>query len=178
MILAGLLFFKEEFILNKIIGAFLIVISNILVFYKKGSFKFDKYIGLGIVANLCFTIALFIDVNYSEEFNLPFYVFLTLMIPALLIFLLERIKIKDILSEFKNGNKVSILLTSLCWGFMLIAQLRAYQLGKVTMVAPLCSLTVILNVLVGYFCLKEKGNLLKKIVASILIIISVLLIKL
>ena len=34
MIFAGLLFFKEPFILNKIIGAFLIVISNILVFYK------------------------------------------------------------------------------------------------------------------------------------------------
>lgn len=178
MIFAGLLFFKEPFILNKIIGAFLIVISNILVFYKKGSFKIDKYIGLGIIANLCFTVALFIDVNYSEQFNLPFYVALTLIIPALLIFLLERIKPKDIINEFKNGNKKYILITSLSWGLMLVAQLRAYQLGKVTVVAPLCSLTVIINVIVGYLFLKERDNLLKKILASILVIISVILIRL
>lgn len=178
MIFAGLLFFKEPFILNKIIGAFLIVISNILVFYKKGSFKIDKYIGLGIIANLCFTIALFIDVNYSEQFNLAFYVALTLIIPALLILFLERIKLTDIANEFKTGNKKAILITSISWGVMLIVQLRAYQLGKVTMVAPLCSLTVIINVIVGYLFLKERDNLFKKILASILVIISVLLIKL
>lgn len=35
MIFAGVLFFKEPFILNKFIGALLIVFSNILIFYKK-----------------------------------------------------------------------------------------------------------------------------------------------
>ena len=37
MIVAGLLFFKEKFVLKKIIGAILIIISNILIFYKRGS---------------------------------------------------------------------------------------------------------------------------------------------
>ena len=39
MIISGLLFFKELFMLKKIIGAILILVSNILLFYKKGKQK-------------------------------------------------------------------------------------------------------------------------------------------
>lgn len=177
MIFAGLIFFKEEFVLMKFIGAMLIIFSNILIFYKKGKFEFNKYILLGILSNIAYTVALFLDVNISDNFNLPFYVALTLIIPALLIIIFERIKPSEIKNEFINGNKKSILITALSWGTMIVVQLRAYQLGNVTVVAPLCALTVILNVIVGYLFLKEKDNLLRKIIAAILLIISIILIK-
>jgi len=177
MIIAGLLFFKEEFVLKKIIGATLIIFSNVLIFYKKGKQKINKYIILAIIANIAFSIALFLDVNISDNFNLPIYVALTLLIPAMFITIVERIKIKDIKDEFKYGNKKSIIVTSVCWGTMIVSQLRAYQLGNVTSVAPLCALTVIGNVLVGYIFLKERSNLARKIIAALLVIISVFLIK-
>lgn len=177
MIFAGVLFFKEPFILNKFIGALLIVVSNILIFYKKGSWKPNKYILLGILANICFTIALFLDVNISDNFCLPIYVFLTLGIPSVIILIFERIKIKDVVEEYKNGDKKAIWITSLSWSLSILTQLRAYQLGNVSIVAPLCALSVILNVIVGYFFLKEKDNMLKKIIAALLIIIGIILIK-
>ena len=177
MILAGLLFFKETFVWKKIIGAGLIIFSNILIFYKKGNQKLDKYVVLGIISNIAFSIALFLDVNISDNFNLAFYVALTLLIPALFITIAERIKLSNIKKEFQNGNKKAILITSLCWGTMIVVQLKAYQLGDVTSVAPLCALTVIGNVIVGYLFLKERNNLLKKLIAALLIIISVFLIK-
>lgn len=177
MILAGLLFFKEQFVWKKIIGAGLIIFSNILIFYKKESQKLDKYVLLGILSNIAFSIALFLDVNISDNFNLAFYVALTLFVPALFITIAERIKFSNIIKEFQNGNKKAILITSLCWGTMIVVQLRAYQLGDITSVAPLCALTVIGNVIVGYLFLKERNNLLKKIIAAILIVISVFLIK-
>jgi len=177
MIIAGLLFFKEKFVLKKIIGAILILLSNVIIFYKKGNQKFNKYILLAILANIAFSIALFLDVNISEKFNLGFYVAITLIVPALLIILFERIKISNILSEFKSGNKKSILITGISWSTMIIVQLIAYQLGDVTTVAPLCALTVIGNVIVGYLFLGERDNLLKKVIAAFLVIISVILIK-
>lgn len=177
MIFAGLIFFKEEFILTKFIGAMLIIFSNVLIFYKKGKFEFNKYILLGILANITYTIALFLDVNISDNFNLPFYVALTLIIPALLIMIFERIKPSEIKNELVNGNKKAIFITAISWGVMIVSQLRAYQLGNVTVVAPLCALTVILNVIVGYLFLNEKDNLLRKLISAILIIISVILIK-
>lgn len=89
----------------------------------------------------------------------------------------ERIKPIEIRNEFINGNKKAIIITALSWGIMIVSQLRAYQLQNVTIVAPLCALTVILNVMVGYLFLKERDNLLRKIIAASLIIISVILIK-
>lgn len=177
MIFAGLIFFKEEFVLAKFIGAMLIIFSNVLIFYKKGKFEFNKYLLLGVLGNISYTVALFLDVNISDTFNLPFYVAVTLIIPALLIMIFERIKPSEIKNEFINGNRKAILITAISWATMIIVQLRAYQLGNVTVVAPLCALTVILNVIVGYLFLKERDNLLRKIIAAILIIISVILIK-
>lgn len=177
MIVAGILFFKEPIIWNKIIGAVLIIFSNVLIFYKKGKFKFDKYVLLGVLSNLSFSIAMFLDVSISDNFNLPIYVAITLIVPAILIFIFDRIKFSEIKTEFKNGNKKAMIITSLTWGLSIFNQLRAYQLGNVTTIAPLCALTVILNVLVGYLFLKEKDSLWKKIFAAILVIISVILIK-
>ena len=177
MIFAGVLFFKEPFVLSKFIGALLIVFSNILIFYKKGAGKPNKYIILGVVANIFFTIALFLDVNISDNFNLPIYVALTLGVPSILIFIFERIKFSDIKNEFKNGNKKAMIITSLSWSLSIVAQLRAYQLGNVSVVAPLCALSVILNVIIGYLFLKEKENLPKKIIAAMLIILGIVLIR-
>lgn len=177
MILAGLLFFKEKFILKKIIGAGLIIFSNILIFYKKGKQKLDKYVLLGIISNIFYSIALFLDVNISDNFNLAFYVALTLLVPMLFITIVERVKLSNIKKEFEMVNKKAILITGLCWGTMIVVLLRAYQLGEATSVAPLCALTVIGNVLVGYLFLKERNSLLKKLIAASLIITSVFLIK-
>lgn len=177
MIFAGLIFFKEEFILIKFLGAMLIIFSNILIFYKKGKIQFNKYIALGILSNISYTIALFLDVNNSDNFNLPFYVAITLMIPSILVIIFDRVKPSEIKNELMKGNKKAIIITALSWGIMIVSQLRAYQLQKVSIVAPLCALTVILNVIVGYLFLKEKDNMLKKIIAAILIIISIILIK-
>ena len=84
---------------------------------------------------------------------------------------------KKIINEFKVGNKSAILLTAITWSYMILAQLRAYQLGNVSIVAPLCALTVILNVIVGYIFLKEKDNLVRKIISAFLIILGIILIK-
>lgn len=177
MIVAGLLFFKEKLVWKKIIGAALIIFSNILIFYQKEKTKLNKYVLLGILANITFSVALFLDVNISDNFNLAFYVALTLFLPALFITIAERVKLSDIKKEFINGNKKAILITSLSWGSMIVVQLRAYQLGDVTTIAPLCALTVIGNVIVGYLFLNERNNVVRKLIAAVLVIISVLLIK-
>lgn len=177
MILAGLLFFKEKFVWKKFIGSILIIFSNILIFYKKGTQKFDKYILFGIFASIISAIALFLDVNNSNNFNFAFYAATTLLLPALFITSVERIKLSTIKNKLTNSNWKAILITGFCCGLTLIFQLRAYQLGDTTSVAPLCALTVIGNVIVGYAFLKERDNLLKKLFAALLILISVFLIK-
>ena len=177
MIIAGVLLFKEPVVWHRMLGAALILFSNVMIFFEKGKFRFNKYVVLAVIANLLYTCAVLIDVNLSEQFNLPFYVILTLFIPAILITIFERIKIKDIIGEFKTGNTKSIIITSIAWSIAIVAHLKSLQLGKVTIVAPLSSLGVILNVIVSYLFLKEKDNLFKKIIASLLVMLGIFLIK-
>lgn len=177
MTFIGLFILKEKLVINKIIGALLILLSNILIFYNKKSIKENKYITFGILASIFTTIALFIDVNYSEQFNLPFYVAITLIVPSILIILFERINIKTIKNELNNSNKILILITGISSSFMLILKLLAFRQGEISLIAPLCSLTIILNVIVGYLFQKERKNLIKKLSAAVLIIIGIVLIK-
>lgn len=176
MIMGGLIFLKEPFILKQIIGAILIIIGNVLIFYHHGKFKFDKYLLLGIVGNVSLSIALFLDVNISSQFNLPIYIALTLLLPGTLIFLFDKLKFKDLKNEYKIGDKKNLFITAIAWSLLIICMLKAYQLGSVTTVAPLSALTVIINVIVAYIFLKERKDLLKKIIAAIIIIISIILI--
>lgn len=173
----GFLFLKEEITYPKIIGSILLIGSNILIFYQKGSWRNNRYLWLGIIANLCMGMALFLDVNTSNSFSLPFYVSITLIIPAILVFLVERLKIKQVIGEWNHHSKKFIWLTGISWSFMMITKLRTYQLGEVTKIAPSCSLTVILNVLFAFLFLKNRKNIFRKIIAGILIIIGVFMIK-
>lgn len=176
MIFLGLIFFKEEFIIQKFIGSLLIIFSNVLVFWDKNKIKINRDVIFGILANICVSVAMFLDVSISKQFNLPLYIGITLLTPSILIFFIERIKICDIISEYKFGEKKAIILTSISWSIMVFSQLRAYQLGQVTIVAPLCAISVIINVIAGILFFSEKENILKKIISAILIIISVILI--
>lgn len=177
MTFIGLFILKEQLVINKIIGAILIIISNIFIFYNKNSLRKNKYIKYGILASIFTTIALFIDVNYSEQFNLPLYVAITLIVPSILIIWFEKIKIKTIKNEIRKSNKLFILITGMSSSFMLILKLLAFRQGEISIIAPICSLTVILNVIVGYIFQKERKNLLKKLSAAVLIVIGIILIK-
>jgi drug/metabolite transporter (DMT)-like permease len=174
----GIIFFKEEIIIKKLLGALLILFGNVFVLFKKGKFEWNKYIIFSLIGNLSLSIGISIDVGISEQFNLPIYVALNLIIPALLIMLVESIKLSTVITEFREGNKKAILIVGLSWGMMTVAMLRAYQFGTVTTIAPLCALTTILNVFVAYFALKEKDFLWKKVLAAMIVIVGILLIKL
>ena len=177
LIIWGIVFFKEEIIIKKIIGALLILIGNVTVLYKKGKFEFNKYIVYSLIGNLAMSIAVSVDVGISDEFNMPIYAALTLIVPSLMIFLADKVKFNDVIKEFKDGNKKAILLVGGSWGITIVTMLRAYQFGSVTTIAPIASITTILNVFVAYFMLKEKDSLIKKILAALIVILGIVLIK-
>ena len=176
VIIFGVLFLKEPLILNKVMGALLIIFGNIISVYKRKDKWWNKYYIYSLIGNISLAVAVTIDVGISEQFNLPLYVSFTLIIPAIILMLLEKIRIKDIVSEYQSGNKKAILTVCILWGMAEITMLRAYQLGSVTVVASLCSIKTLLNVLVAHFAFKEKDSLIKKIVAAIVVVLGIVII--
>ena len=177
MIFFGLVFLKEKFVLKKLIGAIIIIFANIMLAFEKGKFQFNKYFLMSFVSNFLFAIAMLINVNISDQFNLAFYTILTVSIPAILITIVGRYRISDFKGEFQLYDKKTFLLAAFTWCLMLISSVKAYQLGNVTIVAPLFALTSIMNAMVEYFLFRNRNRFLQKIVSALLLILGVVLVK-
>lgn len=176
IIVLGLVVFKEQFLIKKIIGATLIVIGNGIVLFNKNKLQVNVYILIGIIASLLFAMANSIDINISKHFNLPFYIMLTTTIPGIILVIALRIRLRDVVNEAKNGRFIYYLITGTAWFLSYYFSLRAYRFGHITTVAPLQSVTVILNVIVAYFFLGEKHAIFKKCLAALLVVFGVVLV--
>lgn len=177
LIILGFIFLNEEIVLKKIIGSIIIIFANVILTFESGKFKINKYFIMSLISNFLFAIAMLINVNISDNFNLGIYTIITVSIPALLIFIFERHSLQEIKKEFKRYNKIDFLISAFTWCIMLISSVRAYQIGNVSVVAPLLTLTAILNTIYEYFVSKNKTKIYQKIIAAILIILGVILIK-
>jgi len=178
MTMAGFIFLKEPITWMKALGAALIIGGNALVFWGGKKAIERKYVWLGLLAYVCNVVAGLIDVKSSGQFNLPFYTAFLYFVPALFIFISNRVKVIDVVEEFRHSNKRNYLITGFCWSMRYLAILVAYTMKEVSIVAPLASLTVFSDLAVGYFFLKEKGSMGKKAVASVLAVMGIILVSL
>lgn len=177
LIIFGFTFFKDPFVLTKVMGGLLILAANIWLFYKPKSHNFiiSKYSWLAIGAALAFAVAISIDIDISKSFNLPFYISLTLLIPAVMIIIGEKLKLTEIINEYQTGPKKWFLITGLSWGLAIFFSLRAFKFGTVSTIVPLEAVAVILNVFAAYIFLKERDRPYQKIFGAILVVLGVLL---
>jgi len=175
LIVIGLVVFKERFLLLKIIGGGLILFGNVFLFYKKGKLNLNKYVGLAVLSTLVFSVAISIDIGISRQFNLPFYIMLTLILPSFMIFFAEKIKFSEILREYQGKDRKYYLLTGVAWALAIFFSLRSFQFGKVTTIVPLQATSVLLNVVVSYFLFKERKDRLKKIILATVIVLGIYL---
>ena len=162
MIIFGLYFLKVALVPLKIVGAILIILANILISYDKGKFEINKYFVMSFISNFLFAVAMLINVNISDYFNLAMYTVMTVSIPALFITIFKRIRIKDLREEFNLYKKKEFILAGFTWCLMLISSVRAYQLKSVTVVAPLFALTSIINAFVELIFDKDRKRFLIK----------------
>ncbi len=178
MIFFGILFLKEKLIFTRVLGAIIIIFANLLLAFEKGKLKFNKYFIMSIISNFLFAIAMLINVNISEQFNLAFYTIITVSIPAFLIKVFGKYKIIDLKNEFNMYHKKEFLIAAFSWCLMLISSVKAYQLGDIAIVAPIFTLTSIVNAMIEFLVLKNKNKLIQKLIAAILLTLGVILVKL
>ena len=178
LVIFGLVFLKEQLAFKKILGAIIIVVSNVmLVVNKDGKFEFNKYFIFCLISNFLFAVAMFINVNISSMFNIGIYTLITVFIPSIIIKLFSRLSFKDLEEEFNLYNKPLFILVSFAWCMMLISSVKAYEYGSISVVAPLLTLTALTNTIYEFIVDKDKKRFYYKLVISILILIGVILIK-
>lgn len=172
LMMIGVSVFHESVSLLKIVGSVFILGSSFLLSYQAGKFKLDRYLILAIISNVAMAIALSIDIDISTHFNLPIYIMLTLIIPALIISVFDHISLASIKLEIKNGSKGFFFLTSFSWALFIFFMIRSYQFSTFTLITPLASTTVLISVIIATVFFGEKQNLSKKIIAALLTMVG------
>lgn len=97
----------------------------------------------------------------------------TLIIPAFLIYIVEKHSVEEIAEEYNSKRKNYYLITGISWGALIFFIIRAFQTSEVIFIAPLLATSVLLNVLVASILHKERTNLSRKIIAAIMVILGV-----
>lgn len=177
-ILVALLFLGEPFNLSKIVGTILILFSVVFVSLKKKGIKLQKGHWYAFGAAFCIGVGLANDAYILRTSDAFTYGALAFILPGILTMLVSpssTMKLKNYLN-IKLISKILLLSVFYCIGFISIY--IAYQKGgAASQIAPIGQSVVVLTVLLAALFLKERDNLLKKIIAAIIVSIGVLLLK-
>lgn len=68
---------------------------------KDGKFEFNKYFIMSFISNFLFAVAMLINVNISNEFNIGIYTFLIVFVPAMFIKIGQNLLQKILLMNLK-----------------------------------------------------------------------------
>jgi len=132
LIFYGIVFFKDPVVPTKILGAFIIVCANILLFVKGNKLRLNRHAIIAFIATAALATALSIDIGISKQFNLPIYNSITFLLPALFIMTGERVSVKTTLEELRSPSKKYFYITGILWALVIFFYLRAFQFGEIT----------------------------------------------
>lgn len=168
----SLLLYHEKLTPYKIIGALLIIFSLILVTLGKNSKKFplkSVLLVLGVYSML--GIGWMLDKYGAYLFEVGTYNILIWIVPIIFIYF-PHVEIKLVKQELKNASWKVFLLAGLnVTGYFF--QLKALSLTEATKVIPVLQTATILTVIAGIILLKERENIVRKIIAGLIAVVGV-----
>lgn len=152
--------------------AILSVVSGKIELHKKG-------ISLMLLSAFLFSIFQLASSEISKQVGAATYLLIAYLGAAAVVFALKwRVIVKDLASAERKSTIGIPLLTALpSIGNFLFAYYAYRSAPQPAKVAMLLTAQVVLTVLLSYAFLNEKGHVLRKVVAAVLVVIAAILIK-
>jgi uncharacterized membrane protein len=172
--IGSLFLYSESLTLEKIIGGTSIIIALLIISIEnKDRTVSKKGLLIAVFISIMLGLGWMLDKLGTTYFDPNVYNVFLWTIPIIFIWF-PSIKASDLLKEFKNSSWKIVILSGLNVAGSLM-QLKALQLTEATKVIPIVQTSSIFTVILGIFILKEKSNIIKKIVAGLLAIAGVYL---
>lgn len=177
-IIAAIIFFNDAFDIQKIVGTIVILIATILVTNLKKGFKVND--GLVYVLGMAAfaSMGIITDAFSVKHFDPVFYNTITnfLIVPLLLFFRPKALK------EWKHFTQPTFLKRLVPLGIFSTVQAVTYLYsltgdGNTSQIATIRQSQLIITVLLAILFLHERSNLIRKLVAAILVTFGIILLK-
>lgn len=176
--LLSLLFLGLHLSLMNVFGLFLLMLAILSVVTGKIELH-RKGVGLMILSAFLFSVFQLSSSEISKQVGAATYLLIAYSGAAAVVFALKSKLVIDDLSNAKRRSTLSIpLLTAIpSVGNFLFAYYAYRSAPQPAKVAMLLTSQVVLTVFLSYFFLKEKGRLLRKVFAAVLVVFAAILIK-
>jgi drug/metabolite transporter (DMT)-like permease len=178
VLILSMIFLKEVLTFEKILGTILIFFGIIILSYKHHTTEHQvkrKGILFTIISVFLMAIALLIDKYNMQFFNTNTYAFLTFILPAAVLLPIALRNKSKITSILRNKIKPTIAAAGLCafYYYLVLYSLKRFDASTI---APILELSTVMAVIWGILFLKERQNILKKLIATAIVFVGALII--
>lgn len=177
-IIGAMIFLKESFSAQQALGTILIISSVVLVSWKKQKFSFSKGFIFSVLAALSFGLAFTNDAFIVNNFDVPSYLTIAFILPSLVVWAIYPKSTAKMKPLFERKTLLKLGLLGLFYAVSAITIFLAYQIGKnASQIAPLNQTATIITVVLSVIFLKERTDLLRKLLGAIISFAGVILVK-
>lgn len=177
-VIAAIVLFQESFDYQKMLGMIIIIVATILVTNFKKGFKFNIGVVYVLGVALFSGLGIIVDTLAVKHYDVVFYNTITnfLIVPLLLLFRPRALK------EWTHFFQPDFLIRMLPLAIFSTAQAITYLYsltseGNTSQIATIRQSQLIITVLLAIIFLNERNNLLRKLIAAILVTIAVILLR-
>ncbi|PIY72057.1 hypothetical protein COY87_02975 [Candidatus Roizmanbacteria bacterium CG_4_10_14_0_8_um_filter_33_9] len=177
-IIGAIIFLKESFSTQQVLGTILIILSVVLVSWKKQKFSFSKGFIFSVLAALSFGLAFTNDAFIVNNFDVPSYLTIAFILPSLAVLAIYPKSTAKMKPLFEGKTLLKLGLLGVFYAVSAITIFLAYQVGKnASQIAPLSQTATIITVVLSVIFLKERTDLLRKLLGAIISFAGVVLVK-
>jgi drug/metabolite transporter (DMT)-like permease len=176
VMIAAALFLQESISIGRLAGTILVVLGILLITWKHNSIKFKKGHFLILFSALSFGLAFIGTAIILRSMEAATFGVLAFTFPALFLMAINPKVIPKIKTIINKKTFLEVLGACFFQAIAGVAMYNAYRFGgDASQITPIRELSVVLTVILGYLILKEKTNIVRKIIGSIISFLGVLL---
>lgn len=177
IVLTAVILLKETFSTSQMLGTILIILSVILVSYRKEKWQFKKGELYSLLAGIFATAGVINDAVILKQFDVTTYSALGFLGPGLFIWATHPTSTKKIVALPKSKIFPKLALLGSIYGIAYLTYNSAYfSSNNAAQIAAIFQVSSVITVLLAIILLKEKSKLLLKLLAATVGFIGVLLV--
>jgi uncharacterized membrane protein len=175
MVFGAFISLQESFSIKKIIGALIIIIGITIAQWKRQKLEFNKGTIFALLAALFYSLAEIVCFYILRDFDATSFSVYSALLPVLTLLILFPKSIKKLSFYFKPSRALNISIVSINDTLATIFLFVAYQLGRnASQIGPLMATQTIVSVILAIIFLRERDNILNKIIGACLVVAGVI----